>query len=209
MRYYTKILVWENEKRLKKLIEFRKLVIKYFNNSPPGLMGQRIEKKDAQEARTEINMDKTEVHSIILNSGTNLTYTYHPPPAVGGRVMDIDLIFNIFDLDQLHVDSKMVLDYIEIAIGKYQSNHKPALVRIFNPFFYIGLGIDATISNLLFIVIGTLGFNRQKAETSTIGRLFKGFIQIVVWAIFILQAFERFEPVKQFVHKLLDYGKAN
>ena len=208
MRHYTKILVWENGKRLKKLIKFRQLVIKYFNNSPPGLMGQRIEKKDAQEARTEINMDKTEVHSIILNSGTNLIHTYHPPPAVGGRVMDIDLIFNIFDLDQLRVDSKMVLDYIEIAIGKYQSNHKPALVRIFNPFFYIGLVIDA-ISNLPFIAIGKLGFNRQKAEASTKGRLFKGFIQIVVWAIFILQAFERFEPVKQFVHKLLDYGKAN
>ena len=208
MRYYTKILVWENEKRLKKLIEFRQLVIKYFNNSHPGSMGQRIEQKDAQEARTEINMDKAEVHSIILNSGTNLTHTYHPPPAVGGRVMDIDLIFNIFDLDQLRVDSKMVLDHIEIAIGAYQSNHKPALVRMFNPFFYIGVVLGA-ISNVPFIVIGTLGFNRQKAEASTIGRIVKGFIQVAAPTIFILKAFGLFEPVKQFVHELLGYGKAN
>ena len=101
-----------------------------------------------------------------------------------------------------------MLDLIERAIGKYDSNRKWALVRMFNPFFYIGLVIDA-ISNLLFIVIGKLGFNRQKQKASTIGRLVKGFIQIAVWIIFILKAFERFEPVKQFVHELLDYKKEN
>ena len=210
MRHYTKILFWENEKRLNKLIKFRQLVIKYFDNSyvERWSMDGRIEEKDAQEARTEINMDLAEVHSIILNSGTSLTYTYTPPPAVSRRGMDIDLIVNIFNLDQIDADPEIVLDCIERAIGKHQSNHKRALVRIFNPLFYIGLVIDA-ISNLPFIAIGKLGFNRQKAEVSTKGRLFKGFIQIVVWAIFILQAFERFEPVKQFVHELLDYGKEN
>ena len=67
-------------------------------------------------------------------------------------------------------------------------------------------------SDLPFIVVEKFGFNQQKAKASAIGRLLKGvfyLIPIVAATIVILKAFEGFEPVKQFVHELLDYEKAN
>lgn len=220
MRHYTKILIWENKKRLNKLIKFRQLIIKYFKNSnvERGSMGGRIEEKDAQEARTEINMDEAEAHSIILNSGTSLTYIYTPPPAVGGRVLTIDLIENIFNLDQIHTDPRIVIDCIDRAIGRYKSNHKSACWRIINPFFYLGRLFDI-ISDLPFIVVEKFGFNQQKAKASAAGRLVKGVLYWIVAIVsFIggslaildyLGYLDFLEPVKQSVHKLLGSNKTN
>ena len=56
MRHCTKILVWENERRLNKLIEFRKLTNEYFSNSRPAGLGNsgRIEEDAAREARLKL-----------------------------------------------------------------------------------------------------------------------------------------------------------
>ena len=220
MRHYTKILILENKKRLNKLIKFRQLIIKYFKNSyvERWSMGGRIEEKDAQEARTEINMDKAEAHSIILNSGTSLTYIYTPPPAVGGRVLTIDLIENIFNLDQIDTDPRIVIDCIDRAIGRYKSNHKSACWRIINPFFYLGWLFDI-ISDLPFIVVEKFGFNQQKAKASATGRLVKGVLYLIAAIVsFIggslaildyLGYLDFLEPVKQSVYKLLGSNKTN
>ena len=68
------------------------------------------------------------------------------------------------------------------------------------------------ISELPFIAIGKLGFNKQKAESSVIGRLVKGilYLIIVIAALLtILQLLELLEPVKQFTHELISSNKAN
>ena len=221
MRHYTKILIWENKKRLNKLIKFRQLIIKYFKNSyvERWSMGGRIEEKDAQEARTEINMDKAEAHSIILNSGTSLTYIYTPPPAVGGRVLTIDLIENIFNLDQIDTDPRIVIDCIDRAIGRYiDPTTNRHVVRIINPFFYLGWLFDI-ISDLPFIVVEKFGFNQQKAKASATGRLVKGVLYLIAAIVsFIggslaildyLGYLDFLEPVKQSVHKLLGSNKTN
>ena len=84
MRYYTKILIWENKRRLSKLRVFRSLVIRYFNNSRVGFGGGRVEESTAKEARLEINRLKDEIHSIILNSEIDPSFSWAPPAAVGG-----------------------------------------------------------------------------------------------------------------------------
>ena len=213
MRHYSKILIWENKRRFNKLIEFRELAIEYFNNSrPTGWENSgRIEEDAAREARLKINLVRNEVHSIILNSGTIPVLSWTASASIGSYVREIDLIHNIFNLNGFQIGPDHVQDCIEGAIGIYQSNHKKALVRTVNPFFYIGVVLDA-ISNLPFIAIEKFGFNQQKAKASAIGRLFKGvfyLIPIVAATIVILKAFESFEPVKQFVHELLGYGTAN
>jgi hypothetical protein len=54
--YYTKILPWENSRRLGRLAEFRALVIEYFNNSrAEWMVDERIEQPKAEEARVKIN----------------------------------------------------------------------------------------------------------------------------------------------------------
>ena len=132
-----------------------------------------------------------------------------PPAAVGDHAIEVDLIENIFNLDQFDIGPSNLLAVIDRAIAKYDSNRKAALVRTFNPFFYLGWILD-TISDLPFIVIGILGFNRQKIKTSAIGRLVKGilYLTIIVAAVLtILYLLDFVEPIKQFVHRLLDLSK--
>ena len=209
MRYYTKILIWESKRRLNKLKAFRSLMIRYFNNSRVGFGGGRVEESAAKEARREINLLRDEIHSIILNSGIDPSFSWTPPAAVGDDETEIDLIEDIFNLDQFDIGPNNLLDLIDRAIGKYDSNRKSAFIRTFNPFFYLGLVLD-TISDLPFIAIGILGFNRQKIKTSAIGRLVKGilYLTIIVAAVLtILHLLDFVEPIKQFVHKLLEATK--
>ena len=209
MRYYTKILIWENKRRLNKLREFRPLMIRYFNNSRVGFGGGRVEDSAAKEARREINLLRDEIHSIILNSGIDPSFSWTPPAAVGDDETEIDLIEDVFNLDQFDIGPNNLLDLIDRAIGKYDANRKSAFVRTFNPFFYLGLVLD-TISDLPFIAIGILGFNRQKMKASVVGRLVKGilYLTIIVAAVFtILHLLDFVEPIKQFVHKLLEATK--
>ena len=205
MRYYTKILIWENKRRLNKLREFRSFMIRYFNNSRVGLGGGRVEESAAKEARREINRLRDEMHSIILNSGIDPVFSWTPPSAVGGDETEIDLIEEIFDLDQFDIGPNNVLGLIDRAIGEYDSNRKSAFVRTLNPFFYIGRALDA-ITDLPFIIIGILGFNRQRMKASVVGRLVKGIlyiILIVAGVLAVLHLLDFVEPIKQFVHKLL------
>lgn len=212
VKFYTKILIWENKRRLDKLIEFRNLIIEYFNNSRvEWMVAERIEKEAARSARVKINRIINETHSIILLSGINPTIRYTPPPAVGGYIQKIDVIQNIFNLNRFQIGVDPVLDFIDRAIGIYQSNQKSALIRTFNPFFYLGWVLDV-ISDLPFIAIGKLGFNREKVESSAIGRLVKGiFYLITVIAAFLttLQLLGFLGPVKQFVHGLLGSSYVN
>ena len=205
MRYYTRILVWENKRRLNKLRKFRSLVIRYFNNSRVNLGGGRVEESVAKEARLEINRLKDEIHSIILNSEINPSFSWTRPAAAGGDETEIDLIEEIFDLDQFDIGPNNVLDYVDRAIEKYDSNRRSAFVRTLNPFFYLGRVLD-TISDLPFIVIGILGFNRQKIRASAIGRLVKGILYLIIIVaagLTVLHLLDFMEPIKQFLHKLL------
>lgn len=179
-------------------------MIRYFNNSRVGFGGGRVEESAAKEARREINQLRDEIHSIILNLGIDPLFSWTPPSAIGGDETKIDLIEDIFDLDQFDIGPNNVLGLIDRAIGEYDSNRRSAFVRTFNPFFYLGRVLD-TITDLPFIVTGILGFNREKIKASTIGRLVKGilYLIIIVAAILtILHLLNFVEPIKQFVHKL-------
>ena len=205
MRYHTRILIWENRRRLNKLRDFRSLVIRYFNNSRVNLGGGRVEESAAKEARREINRLKDEIHSIILNSDINPSFSWTRPAAAGGGETEIDLIDDIFDLDQFDIGPNNVLGLIDRAIGEYDSNHKSAFIRTIDPFFYLGRVLD-TITDLPFIIIGIFGFNRQKIRASAVGRLVKGilYLIIIVAAVLaVLHLLDFLEPIKQFVHKLL------
>ena len=205
MRYYTRILIWENRRRLNKLRDFRSLVIRYFNNSRVGFGGGRVEESAAKEARREINRLRDEIHSIILNSEINPSFSWSRPAAAGGDETEIDLIEEIFDLDQFDIGPNNVLGLIDRAISEYDSNRKSAFVRTFNPCFYLGRVLDA-ITDLPFIIIGILGFNREKIKASTIGRLVKGILYLIIIVaalLTILHLFNLVEPIKKFLHELL------
>ena len=210
MKFYKKIPVWENSRRLDKLYEFRELILKYFNNSGLEWMADgRIEEDDARAARVAINRSMDEVHDIVLYSGINPSITWTPPPAVGGYRQNIDLIQNIFNLHAFRVEPNNILDFLDRSIGIYESNRIPSLLRALNPLFYIGLIFDALVE-IPFIFIGKLGLNREKAESSLIGKLIKGvlyLITVVAAFLTILQLLDLLDPVKQFLNELIGSNK--
>ncbi len=186
-------------------MEFRSLIIRYFNNSQIGFGGGRVEESAAKEARREINRLRDEIHSLILNSGIDPVFSWTPPAAVGGDETEIDLIEEIFDLDQFDIGANNVLGLIDSAIREYDSNRKSAFVRTLNPFFYLGRVLDA-ITDLPFIIIGILGFNREKIKASGVGRLVKGILYLIIIVaalLTILALLDFVEPIKQFVYKFL------
>lgn len=208
MKNYNKILVWENNRRLNKLIKFRDLVIRYFNNQGStdymGFPDENARNKAAQ-IRTEINQNTAEIHNIITSSNISTEIIYTDPPLLGGRSRKFDLIFNMFDPCELTDPCEQVLDIIEMSIGVYKSNRAKSTWRMFHPFFWLGWVADG-ISEVVFNVIGEFGLGRQNAEKSALGRLFKVLVylitNVVVPSLILLQILGFLEPLKQFVHKM-------
>lgn len=180
MKYYTKITYWENKNRLNDLIEFRNMVIEYFNNIKYTDFGfEIIENPKAREIRTKINLMINRIHKIILSSGINPSIFYSPPPAIGGISGSIDLIYNMFYLHQYKIKPDNIIDIIDRSIGIYIDNTINSLIRTINPFYWLGLLIDY-IASLPFRFIGTLGYDRLKAENSILGRMIKALISSIL-----------------------------
>lgn len=200
MTYYTKILPWENSRRLNRLAEFRALVIEYFNNSRvEWMVDERIEQPKAEEARVKINRMMDKIDDIILYAGVIPSVRYTPPPVVGGYTQNIDLVQNIFNLHGFHISPNNLLDFIDRAIGIYENNAGPAFRRAINPFFYVGLVFDL-VARIPFVLIGRAGFNRRKAEESLVGRVIKGIIFIITALaslLTVLQLLDYLEPTKE------------
>ena len=177
MRYYKKIAYWENVGRLSKLIEFRDLVFRYFNNVTFGYVEIR-ENQEALRIRPFINFNMQKVHSIILASGIKPNLIYSPPPVTGSGPMNVDIIQNIFLLHKYDVESNYLLDFIDRSIGVYNEDKFHSLLRTINPFFWISL-IFAYIVSLPFKLLGELGFNQSKIESSILGRSLKAVLYLI------------------------------
>ena len=198
MNNYTRILPWENNRRLERLGEFRALVILYFNSSrAEWMVDERIEKPEAEEARVKINRMMDETHDIILYSGVNPSIRYTPPAAVGGYIQNIDLVQNVFNLHRFQITANNLLDFIDRSIGIYESNMRPALFRAINPFFYLGLAFDL-VARAPFVLIGRAGFNRKKVEESLAGRMVKGSIYIITALASLLTVLQLLDYLQSF-----------
>jgi len=97
MRPYTKILTWENERRLNRLIGFRDNVVTYFKNCTFNRFEYEPEENEvAQRARIDINKELGKVHNIMAAAGVYPVLVWTPPPAIGGLVQQIDIVLNMF-----------------------------------------------------------------------------------------------------------------
>ncbi len=173
MRYYKKISIRENKRRVSLLVEFRNQVVDYFNDITSFTTFRTIEGKTAEKLRIKINRNLRNIYSILLAVGVS--------PLVG----DIDILQNIFLIPKLPlVEPQRLLDHIERAIGVYEHDQKKATWRTINPLFWLGLLLDYFV-NLPFKVIGRFGFDQMKVETSILGRIIKG----VGWLFTRLAAF--------------------
>src|SRR3989338_2040150 len=99
MNNYKKITYFENQRRIKILHDFRKIVEEYFANVQYRDFGTEVyENEIAINKRQEINLVMIEVSRIADAAGISCTYTVYPAPAIGGFVRDVDAIQGIFHL---------------------------------------------------------------------------------------------------------------
>lgn len=180
MNYYNKIPIWENRRRVKLLNEFRNLVVTYFNNTTPiGFGGFELrENEQAVNARQVINHNLQQLYTIVIAAGVNPLIEYTPPPAVGGYIRSINVILNIFNLSRFEIRPPVLLDYIDRSIGIYKNDKTNALLRTLNPLFWLGLVFEY-IARLPFKIIGKMGFDQEKAESSFIGKIVKGIFYVI------------------------------
>ncbi len=202
MKHVNKIPFWVNYRRLEKLLEFRQLVINYFNNTQmEGIRSEVTENLEAQRARSSINTNLMEIHEMSVSSGTVPFMVHTSAPAFGSRVTKVDLIEGIFSLHHYNLGGQDVVDYIERVIGIYQRNHTSAVIRTFNPFYYIGLLFEA-VSEIPSIAIGSLGINRNRFSSSIIGRFVKSItytITVCASLLTILHLLGMLEQIKTYV----------
>mgnify|MGYP001615434167 CR=1 FL=1 len=179
MQYYSDIPLWENKRRLQVLNNFRLLVKTYYDHSNYSWMAEgQIEKDEAKQARTEINLILHDAHNIITYSGVPTIVRYTPPPVVGGYIQNLDVIKNMFILHQFQMGEDAVTDIIDRSIGIYQSDQSLCFRRTINPFWWIGKLFTWFVS-LPFKLLGTIGFDQKKAEESLIGKIIKGLLYLI------------------------------
>ena len=86
--------------------------------------------------------------------------------------MNINVMENLFRLDAFDMPFVVVDDYLQRAIGYYRDDLFASMVRTFNPLWWIWRLLRSLII-IPFAVLDWAGYDRDRAEESTIGRLFK------------------------------------
>jgi hypothetical protein len=189
MQLYNRIPIWENNRRVVLLIRFHGLLVAYFSNSRyNSMLNTRIDDGEAKKARIGINNILDECYTIVASSGVVSIVTVTPPPAIGGYVKHVEVLTNYTMLDQYNIGGQTPIDFVQRAIGVYESDKFRATVRTFNPLFWCLQALRWLIS-IPFQIIGQAGFDREKVEGSLLGRLFKvtaGFVTLVLGLLGIL-----------------------
>lgn len=183
----SKLSYKENNLRIVELIEFRGLVVTYFNNTRKNSIFQRevVELEAAKEVRPRINSMLQRVMIYVQESGAAAVILWSPAPAVGGYRQSVHLIQNIFNLDRFEISPLQLVDTIEQAIGIFESNRKSSLMRSLNPLFWFGR-VLSWIAGIPFSILEDAGLHGKKLEENWIGRILKLLVELstAVVAIF-------------------------
>jgi hypothetical protein len=137
MKPLSRITIFDLKRRLRRLKTFNGYVYQYFTNIGLGYFHELCETDKAVEARTEINRMLDEIVGIVRGTGISAGFEYRDPPALGGRITQLDLLWNIFDLYQYDIPANRVHDIIDRADGVYQNNAGKASWRTINPFYWL------------------------------------------------------------------------
>jgi len=201
MLHYSRIPIWTNKHRLTILRDFRQQAIFYFEGVIYSRDGNRTEMPQCAPARQRLNYLLVEVDSIIDATEVGSTIDWTPPPITGGRIQRIHLILNIFNLDYYHIPRQFIGDTLDRAIGVYERDAPAALRRTFNPFYWLGRGLEG-IARLPFIFLGRIGFDQRRLEESWLGKLVKGLIQLATLVGAIGKALKEFGLFDPLIHLL-------
>lgn len=194
MIHHTRILIWENRRRVEVLHQFCKLLDEYFAAlRHDHISGEPIETEKSQNLRVQIARLLDDARGIIGAAGLSPIIHWTAPPVAGGYSRYVDVVESVFNLHTFRISAEDVFDFSNRAIGIYERGEKAAKMRVFNPLFYLGVAVE-WVASLPFVLVGRAGFNRQRIESSKIGKLLKLIFEAIALGagiVTILQPFHR------------------
>lgn len=198
MNTYKDIPLWENKRRLDRLAQFRNHIVSYFNGSKYSWQAQaRIESSDIQQVRHEIDLRIEEIQRIVREAQVSSRVMWTAAPVDGGYSQPLDILANLFELDRFQIRPNRVVSVLDRAIGVYQDDQRKSANRTFNPLWWIGK-ILGWLIRLPFRLLGMIGFDADKAESSILGRLTK-LILVASSLLAILYYLDLLESVKSWL----------
>lgn len=187
MKQYTKLIFWQNITRQKKLKEYRAKLEEYFRSIDFDSYDRSIlDTPQTRIVRTYLNKQADIVGQYITEAGCPLKITYTPPPAIGGYIQSIDLIDNLFNLQNFDIEVQTLIDIIDQALGIYEGDFTKSIIRTFNPLFWLGRVLEF-ISSIPFYLLGSIGFSRVRIENSILGKFIKLIIKMITLFVLIWQ----------------------
>jgi hypothetical protein len=186
----TGITIWECRKRITELSEFIQLINRYAEHSSvPDRHSRSRESRPSAEignqARTELNLRNSRVSKYLKDADCYPMINWHAPPAAGGRTIQFYPMENLYSLHIYELSYTVVIDTAQKAVGYYQDQLTPSLVRTLNPFWWLARLVGAIIS-VPFVILEWAGFQRDTAENSTPGRLYKTAVGIGAFVIAVV-----------------------
>lgn len=172
MEHYRNIPIWENRRRRRRLSEFRERVVAHFSaghaQSPVGRATS--EENESVDTRRALNLRIEEAKQIVASAMGSAVVQWSPPPAIGGRPINVDLFDNLFHLDRFSITPSWMIDALDRVIGIYEADEAAAWRRTVNPIWWLGRGLT-WFSLTPFRVLNVAGFHTSRFEDSFAGRL--------------------------------------
>ena len=163
------MLYWECERRLKDLQHFRELLAGYFASLAEANWPARTRDRETSESerlRNEINLRLTDALLCCELVGEPTNVFYSPPPAFGGGFQGrLNLLREVFNLQDYQIGPDRIFDSLDRSIGEYERRKRRLYRQMFNPFFWLKLAL-VKIIEIPFQILGAAGFDAAKMEKS-------------------------------------------
>jgi hypothetical protein len=205
------LVFWQCIGNIRFLRKFIAKVEQYFEHSTvPGRYDRPVSRDNypidevGQKARDEINYMIPRVRDLLQPAGVY-------PLVIGQEAYPIDLLTNIFRLEQFGQHQRTIVDHVQRGIGYYKNELPGSLWRTINPFWWLSR-LVATIIRVPFKILDWAGYDGSKVETSSGGRLYKAvagiaafIVTLVTFLAGIVQILDGLgftQPIKQWVNQL-------
>ena len=204
--------LWGCLNRIRVLQEFNQQVETYLNDSQESQYSEyrktRSKHVNTKKVREQINRMLPKASRFLREAGTYPIITVREPPFVGGRIWNIDVAENIFNLENWELSPQAITDSVQRAIGYYQDDLLNSFFRTINPFWWL-MRLIAALIRIPFGILAWAGYDAGKFEESSPGKLYKAVAGFVVFVGFlasvaqILDSLGLIQPLRDVVQQML------
>jgi len=114
----------------------------------------------------------------MLGAGISPNVTHNGAPAGGSVRQGLNLVDDLFNLQNYDIETQALIDFINQALGVYERDFKWSFMRTVNPLFWVGKILEL-VSSVPFYLLGRIGFDQEELELSSLGRVVKWAIKTV------------------------------